>query len=636
MAYCLPNFARWIGIALIMSGMAARLRAAEIPANGGNISTQDYARQLLQTITNTNCESISIDLSGQVLWSSVARSELVLQTIVGALPVKMDLAGQPALLAGQHVHLVGNGTAGQGFLNEALINNDGIHMELEKSASIFLAQGMHPIHLEWFNGPVDFSLQVDYAGPGLARQKIPENALFHQDASDLATSRQWQPGLNYRCYEGSWDWLPHWQSWLPVKTGTTTNFDLGVRTRDQLVGLAFSGGLQIDQAGTYTFWLKSDDGSRLFVGDSPLQIQTSDLSSLPTPRVISPGQTLDQNENYFWATGEGTVTSLHVDPAGGLELELSEGTNRMYLESDAANICPPALFSRIRATGVCCGLQMKDGKRVAGRLLISATNQIQVIFPGPSATNPPVATLADLRQRAASGQRISAPLCLTGTVVTAASPDGYFAFQDQTGGVLVQMNSDQALAPGQQIVLTGNGVWDRNRLFLNDAALINNDGIHNRQERMGAAFLHAGRHAIHVSWFNRVGGVALEVDYQGPKLSRRKIPNDALSRVEITEDKKIKWVQGLNYSYYNGDWQQVPAASRLDPVKTGTTTNFEVRLANPAEKSALEFNGFLNVPRDGQYFFTLASDDGSLLFLDEQPVQVQTGGLGEPPVPVPI
>ncbi len=75
------------------------------------------------------------------------------------------------------------------------------------------------------------------------------------------------PGLAYRYYEGEWKGLPDFDELTPVKSGTTAQFDLTQRQRDDTYGFAFTGFVQIQSQGVYTFTTASDDGSRLYIGN---------------------------------------------------------------------------------------------------------------------------------------------------------------------------------------------------------------------------------------------------------------------------------------------------------------------------------------------------------------------------------
>ena len=615
----LKKIARSAALVVVMAGAMAKPWAAEPMSAAGLDTKETNARQLAALVSGSKHVGTAVALEGEVLWESAARDELVLQAEPGAFRVKMNLSGQPALALGQRVKLTGFGVAGRGFIREALVDNDGLHSVQEESGTVYLTTGLHELRADYFNSRAEYSFNVDYAGTNLARQPVPDQVLFHREPAGAESSARLAPGLNYLCYQGDWECLPDWKSLLPVKSGTVANFDLRVKTREQSVGLEYIGLIQIDQAGEYTFWLRSDDGSRLYLGPNRLGLEILGKSHLPAARAVEPGQALIRDEDCFWGTVVGTVTAIHVDPVGTMDLELSAGTNCIHLESDAANFRSPKLFSRIRATGLCRSVPVAGVGRVAGRLLFSEADQIEELA-GPSVpSQAAVTTLAMLRQLAAGGQRTGGSFCLTGMVMAASSASGLFAFQDATGGVLVQMTGFlAAVAPGDQVVLTGNGVWDGNRLSFGYVPLVDNNRAHLRQEKAATIFLSAGKHPLHVSWFNRQIPGVLELYYQGPNLARQKIPNAALVRPEIgAGEGAVKWVQGLNYTCFEGDWLSVPKISWSALAAAGRATNFDVGVASRAEKVALEFDGFLDIAREGQYFFTLVSDDGSLFFIDE-------------------
>jgi len=150
-----------------------------------------------------------------------------------------------------------------------IVENDGLHSMSEKSGSIYLKAGRHPIRVEWFNRTDKYGLEVTYEGPDLPRQKIPDSVLFRVQVDFATGVTNFLNGLNYRCYQGLW-WslLPNFSHLAAIKTGITSNFDLSVKTRDEQVGLQFNGYVQIAKEGLFKFYTKSDDGSRLFIDDS--------------------------------------------------------------------------------------------------------------------------------------------------------------------------------------------------------------------------------------------------------------------------------------------------------------------------------------------------------------------------------
>jgi alpha-mannosidase len=102
------------------------------------------------------------------------------------------------------------------------------------------------------------------------------------------------------------------------------------------------------------------------------------------------------------------------------------------------------------------------------------------------------------------------------------------------------------ISPGQRdecygLVLTGlvrvpgDGVYtfyaasdDGSRVYVGDAEVVDNDGLHGRRERFGRIALAEGLHPISVVYFQRGGGAALEISYQGPGVPKQPIPSEAL------------------------------------------------------------------------------------------------------------
>jgi hypothetical protein len=76
--------------------------------------------------------------------------------------------------------------------------------------------------------------------------------------------------LRYKFYRDTWTKLPDFNGLKHEDEGRLARnlFDLGPRTRDEAFGFVFEGTLVVPQAGRYTFFLDSDDGSRLTVADN--------------------------------------------------------------------------------------------------------------------------------------------------------------------------------------------------------------------------------------------------------------------------------------------------------------------------------------------------------------------------------
>jgi sialate O-acetylesterase len=78
------------------------------------------------------------------------------------------------------------------------------------------------------------------------------------------------PGLRYELYRGKWSSLPDFNKLKPAKSGIVYDVGLGKRDRGFSFALRFTGYIEIQTAGKYTFHLASDDGSKLYVDDKEI------------------------------------------------------------------------------------------------------------------------------------------------------------------------------------------------------------------------------------------------------------------------------------------------------------------------------------------------------------------------------
>jgi alpha-L-fucosidase len=73
---------------------------------------------------------------------------------------------------------------------------------------------------------------------------------------------------------------------------------------------------------------------------------------------------------------------------------------------------------------------------------------------------------------------------------------------------------------------------------------------------------------------------------------------------------------GIQFSYYEGDWDSLPDFAQMTPLKTGITNNFNLSEKINGDYYGFVYDGFIQVSQDGIYGFMTDSDDGSQLFID--------------------
>lgn len=72
-----------------------------------------------------------------------------------------------------------------------------------------------------------------------------------------------QQGVSWRAFESAFPWVPDFTELTPAASGNTSAPDLSVRTRDDDIGLEFTGYLDVPTTGDYTFYLSADTGAFL-------------------------------------------------------------------------------------------------------------------------------------------------------------------------------------------------------------------------------------------------------------------------------------------------------------------------------------------------------------------------------------
>lgn len=411
--------------------------------------------QLAEAGAQNPTTSHEIRLEGIVLWADAAAGKFVLQDASGAEELEMDLHKQP-LRAGQRIRLEGQSTITSRSAGYQLgtvgpvVDDDGVHTMVEKSGAIYLPAGRHPFHLDWFNHLASYGLTVEYQAPDLPRQKIPDAALFHKENGTNPTN-----GLDYACYDADGEVLPDFSTLTPVKTGVVTNFDLGVIFSNELVGMKFTGLIQVPREGLYTFYLTSDDGSKLFIDAQSLRLDALGSVALPPPHPMIIGQALSESGNYQRVETEGKI-SFVGEGKNGWHMELTSDTGNLGIElsDDSGMTAPDLLDKQVRVVGVCQSAYDTDGKKVGGVLLVSGQNDITVLEPKAvevTGTNgqvmPLLTTAAEVHQLSRDKAQRGYPVRIQG-VVTCVQPERQaFTIQDATRGIYVVDSSESRSVP---------------------------------------------------------------------------------------------------------------------------------------------------------------------------------------------
>ncbi|MFH1197095.1 MAG: alpha/beta hydrolase-fold protein [bacterium] len=117
-------------------------------------------------------------------------------------------------------------------------------------------------------------------------------------------------GLHYSYYEGTWDFLPDFKSLTAITTGISTDFKMNERKGDENFALRYEGFIDIPKDNVYTFYLGSDDGSRLLIGDK-LIVDNDGLHGV-----------IEKSGKVFLEQGGHRIEILFFQKGGGFEVNL--------------------------------------------------------------------------------------------------------------------------------------------------------------------------------------------------------------------------------------------------------------------------------------------------------------------------
>ena len=93
------------------------------------------------------------------------------------------------------------------------------------------------------------------------------------------------PGVFYNYYEGDWDKVPDFSKLKPVQYGACSALDLSCKKRKEYYGFEFTGFIKVPKDGVYAFFVESDDGSKMYIGDE-LVVDNDGLHGLAEKRGL--------------------------------------------------------------------------------------------------------------------------------------------------------------------------------------------------------------------------------------------------------------------------------------------------------------------------------------------------------------
>jgi signal transduction histidine kinase len=441
----------------LVVGVAILLFSAHASWGAVNSNTTSVVK-LQRTVFKQTNMVCSFELQGVVCALVRERGFLVLQDKTGTLLLELpDIddeihAGDSITLAGTNCLIARDRFGIQ--VRTPVIDNDGLHSATLKTGAVFLNSGFQPIHLEWFNRLYERSLTLEYSGPGLPRQAVPANVLWRKPQAK-ALPGNFRAGLNYAAYNDDWTVLPDFGSLEPAATGVATNFNLGYSAQNENTALVFDGFIKIGAPGEYTFYLASDDGSRLEVGPPAISCSIVKGSPRSVPVCKTFEQALAGQEYHQWVEMEGEVV-FAAENQHSMEMELIErGTRVPVTVVEDAGLNPiNLLHQHVRIKGICEFSRNAPERELVGLFVPGAA---QVEIPPPPGTivrnfssNDLLTTCAEIRRLKPEEAGRGIPARIKGVVI-AADPLLSMVLEDPSGGVFIHLNWS-LLSPNSRVL----------------------------------------------------------------------------------------------------------------------------------------------------------------------------------------
>lgn len=114
---------------------------------------------------------------------------------------------------------------------------------------------------------------LEYKGPfKISKTTVIKAVAFAQglqpsplDSSLVTIQKPGKHGIHYCYFEGNWQFMPDFNKQTPVKVGHVAKIDLNLKPRREMFAVKYNGFINILEAGDYTFYLESNDGSLLYI-----------------------------------------------------------------------------------------------------------------------------------------------------------------------------------------------------------------------------------------------------------------------------------------------------------------------------------------------------------------------------------
>ncbi len=515
-----------------------------------------------------------------------------------------------------------------------VVDNDGIHLRRTWGGSLVtLKAGQNPVRLDWFNHLREFNLEVLCSVSNAPLPSFGPSNFSHAVVNESGRTN-FLPGLLAEDYEGYWETIPDFNLLQPAKIGIVTNFDLGFRTHDEMVGIRFTGFFKAPYDGQYLFRTRSDDGSLLFFGKPELPVISTGLTNVPVATQGFYGDAMGSLSERRWVTIGGRVGFISKQ-GRGLEFELRSDQDVILVKvADAADLDPSRLRnSQIKVTGVGRGVLTAGQHVILEKVMVASSRDIELVEKGFS-SQPPLAVVSirQVQSLPLEEARRALPVRVRGLVTDARNSafDRRMSIQDDTRGIFVNLDSitNTHLMFAEYVEVEGHSsAGDFAPVIIADKVTILGDGRLPEPARPTWTELLNG--SMDVQWAELQG---LVTDVQSNKVSlllpegRLEVLMDGCHESQLRPfEKNVARIRGVLYAMWNAETREVRVGSVM-------MRNATISVDAPAPSDS--FNAVVKTPRELRLFdaqataFRRVKVRGQIVYADAMQIFLEDNGAG--------
>ena len=370
-------------------------------------------------------------------------------------------------------------------------------------------------------------------------------------------------GLSYSYFEGAWSTLPDFNSLTPLKTGIIDNFLIDdIYDVEDNFAIKFDGQIHILTSGNYTFYTRSDDGSKLYInGEEVVNNDGVHGTRERSGTIYLSNGTHNITVTYFEGTGAAEV--LEVAYSGPDFAKRAISSDLLCFTGENDNIKVPTSLAAIPLSQESIKISWKDNadnedgyeiyssQQPMGQFDIIATteqNQTSFVHEGlnPSSTyyykikavsNKGESNFSTYQQNLKYSyypilvQNLNEPM-FTGIepeiegyidnfYLSPATKSTNFAFKFE-GKIKIQKTGEYSFYSMSD---------DGSKIFINGVAVVDNDKDQpfEGSKVTGRILLEKGEYPIVVGYRQKTSGYGLEIGFSGPDFSEQIIPDHLLN-----------------------------------------------------------------------------------------------------------